>query len=90
MERYPHREQVEKKLRELSEATESEQKEVQLRELSEAEEAVLKNALTNVPGVRLISIVIPGNTFIVINQESPEEEDIREVVQLCEERTFFA
>lgn len=84
-ERYPHREQVEKKLRELSEAAESEQKEVQLRELSQAAEDVLKSALTDIPGVKLISIVIPGNTFIVINQESPEEEDIQKVVELCEE-----
>ena len=83
-ERYPHREQVEEKLRELTEAAESEQKEAQLRELYEAAEAVLKNALTSIPGVRLISIAIPDNIFIVIDQQSPEEEDIEEVVQLCE------
>jgi hypothetical protein len=69
----------------LSEAAESELKEVQLRELAEAEEAALKDALVKIHGVRLISIVIPGNTFLVINQESTEEEDIEAVVQLCEE-----
>jgi hypothetical protein len=81
---YLHREQVEAKLRELTEAAESELKTAQLRELTEAAEDVLKNALTSIPGVRVISIAIPNNTFIVIDQQSPEEEDIQEVVQLCE------
>ena len=84
-ERYPHQEQVEQKVRELSEAVESELKEVQLRELAEAEEALLKDALEKIHGVRLRSIVIPGHTFLVINQESTEEEDIEAVVRLCEE-----
>ena len=45
----------------------------------------MKTALTSVPGVRVLTIVIPNNTFIVIDQQSPLEEDIQEVVQLCEE-----
>ena len=84
-EQYPHRDLVEQKVRELSEAADSELKEIQLRELAEAEEALLKDALGKIHGVRLRSIVIPGHTFLVINQESTEEEDIEAVVQLCEE-----
>ena len=84
-EQYPHQELVEQKVRELSEAADSELKEIQLRELAEAEEALLKDALGKIHGVRLRSIVIPGHTFLVINQESTEEEDIEAVVQLCEE-----
>jgi hypothetical protein len=84
-ERYPHQEQVEQKVRELSEAADNELKEIQLRELAEAEEALLKDALGKIHGVRLRSIVIPGHTFLVINQESTEEEDIEAVVQLCGE-----
>ena len=55
-----------------------------LRELAQAFESELKTALTSVSGVQVFTIEIPDHTFILIDQESPLEEDIQEAEQLCE------
>ena len=61
-----------------------EQVEARLRELAQASESELKTALTSVPGVQVFTIEIPDHTFVVVDQESLLEEDIQEVEHLCE------
>ena len=58
---------------------------LQLRELVEASECELKTELSSIRGVAVFTLNnIALNTFLIVNQESPFEEDIQQVENLCE------
>jgi hypothetical protein len=61
-----------------------EQVEARLRELAEASESQLKTTLASVPGVTVFTLNISLNTVLIVNQESLLEDDLQQVEHLCE------